>query len=107
MIWDIILSASFAWAIYWLTRDALATARGVNSGIAVEGNGLIVWLAGSRPTLLQFLAIEMPIRIAIFVPGFFHPSDYPHAITVFSVTCLIGYGWRNITGVQAWKKLGF
>lgn len=107
MFYDyLVLLGAFAWSLYWLYADASATAAGVKSGIAVEGNGLIVRLVGNKPTLEQFLLIETPIRLAIAACGFIPTGgSYPYALMASATAGLAVYGFKNRDGVKAWAAI--
>lgn len=106
MIIHIILLLAFAWAYGMMLADALHTVWGIAEGLAVEGNGLIVWLVGNKPTFEQFILIESPLRLGLLAMGFITTHGYyPHALTVVAIAALVAYGFKSLTGVLAWKKL--
>lgn len=106
MIVYVFLLLVFAWAYGMMVADALCTARGIAGGFAVEGNSLIVWLVGNKPTLEQFILIESPLRLGLLAMGLITTHGYyPHALTVIAIAALVAYGFKSLTGVLAWKKL--
>lgn len=107
LIVSILLVVSLAWALFQFYRDAKITATGVKSGVAVEGNGLIVRLVGNKPTFLQQVFIEVPIRLAVFGFGFIRSGDdYPRAFTALAIGGLVAYGFKNLQGHARWVRLG-
>lgn len=107
MIYYILLIVAFTWALVCSYFDQAITARGVKSGVAVEGNGLIVRLVGNKPTFTELMEIETPIRTVIFWVGLvlcFHDSTQIYS--GLAVGALVAYGFKNLGGYRAWKKLG-
>ena len=98
----IALLLSFAWALYWLYQDATWTTKGIQAGIAVEGNTLITRIAGTcKPALWQLLLIDGSLRIALLGVGFI-PSDTP-AFEAAAIGMLLVAGIKNIQGSREWK----
>lgn len=99
------LLVAFAFALVCLLYDATTTQKGIKAGVAVEGNPLIVAAFGNKPSLLQCLAIDLPIRLALmtaflFIPA---PARYPLAWYAMGTGAFMVYGLKNVQGARQWN----
>jgi hypothetical protein len=97
------LAASFAWALGCLFYDATETQKGIKAGVGVEGNSWITCFYGVKPTLLQCLSIDVPLRTAMAALAFIPSSMYPHVMIGPAVAALSVAGVKNIQGARQWK----
>jgi hypothetical protein len=98
------LIISFIFALACLLFDTHESVKGINEGIAVEGNPLIVAIWGNRPKFWQFLSVDCTIRVsmllaAIFLPA---PARYPASWYALFTGGFLLYGIKNIQGGRQW-----
>lgn len=103
----IILLVLFAWAVSCLAFDISNTIRGLRAGVAVEGNSLVVAIAGNKPTLVQLTTIEGAVRLALLVAALFIPTPegLPHIWQAVFSGAFFSYGLKNIQGGRQWRWL--
>lgn len=96
---------SLAFLLITTAADVHATYIGIKLGEAVEGNRLIVWLFGTKPTYAQdwigALLCDLPF-VALGAVGLYWHS-YP--LFIPGCFCMGVYGVRRLKAVAAWKKL--
>ena len=99
------LYLAFIWALAWLGFDSYYTNKGIKSGVAVEGNALIVAIWGNKPKLWQLWSVDGTIRAAMLAAALFVPSseDYPKAWVALGIGAFIAYGFKNWQGGRQWK----
>lgn len=97
------LAASSAWALGCLLYDATETQKGIKAGVGTEGNSWITVFYGVKPTLLECLSIDVPIRVGLAALAFIPTPAYPHACIGLAVGALVVAGVKNIQGARQWK----
>ena len=82
--------------------DVRYSLRGFASGHQLEGNRLLVWLVGAKPTLVQFIVFHTAELVLCAASGF---TGDP-ALFGLSVGCLVALAARHIQAIRMWRKLG-
>lgn len=102
-----VLLISFIFALACLAFDAINTSRGLRAGVAVEGNGIIVAIAGNKPKLWQLLTIDGSLRFALLALALFLPTpDGLPAVWYATLTgAFVSLGLKNIRGGRQWRWL--
>ncbi len=100
---------AFLWAMSCLAYDSYMSDKGIRLGLALEGNRMITWIAGTMtPKFWQLYSIDAGlIRIPIFLLCLFlpAPSAYPETWHAFGIGAFISIGIKNILGGLKWRKL--
>lgn len=103
------LLISFAWAMGCLAYDAYMSDKGIRRGVAVEGNRMITWIAGTMtPTFWQLYAIDAGVirvpllLLALFLPS---PGGLPEAWRAAGIGGFVSLGVKNILGGRKWARL--
>jgi hypothetical protein len=85
--------------------DIAYTVEGLAKGVAVEGNQLIVWLFGPRPTELDLClhgAITWIIPFGVSLLGWATGVDW---LAWVMAGAMVGYGASHLQAAYEWKKL--
>ena len=85
--------------------DIAYTVEGIAKGVATEGNQLIVWLFGPRPTELDLclhgaVAWVIPFGLALF--GWATGVDW---LTWVMAGAMVGYGVSHLQAANQWRRL--
>ena len=99
----VVLAVALTWALGWLLYDATETQKGIKSGVGVEGSPWITVFYGVKPSLIQCLSVDVPIRFGLAAIAFIPTPMYPHAMLGMAVGALVVAGVKNIQGGRQWK----
>jgi hypothetical protein len=86
--------------------DTVIALRGLAKGVAVEGNTLLVWLAGTeRPSLKDYILYDLG-EVGVLSLGLIALWTSRPELVALSIGPYIGMGVKHWLAVRSWMKDG-
>jgi hypothetical protein len=100
----IYLAGALAFAISCDIYDTVISEKGILAGVAVEKN--LTWIYGTKPTALQYYAVNIPIILLTAVPSIVAYLLHNPGLFYGGLAGPIAAGIVHILGGLSWRKLG-
>ena len=98
-----VIIALIIWAVC-AGADIAYTRSGLDKGVAVEGNRVVVWFFGNKPKTWQLIIYDVVEAFWLCTPYLVAPDNPACVGITFGMLC--GLAVRHVEGARAWRKLG-
>jgi hypothetical protein len=84
--------------------DVLYTSRGIRAGVGVEGNALVTYFIGHKPSAWALHIHNTALSILLFIPAFIG-IGHGWPFTFIYIGAAFGYAARHFQGALKWRAL--